>query len=89
MYVSYKGDDLGRQSLHLRPSTVEENQASGVYNTQSKRKRGYDGLEGVFRSVEAKERRQKCLLVVFYIPGSTLLRQLRADPRLSWIRPVL
>lgn len=34
MYASYSGDDLGRPSLHLRPSTVEENQASGVYNTQ-------------------------------------------------------
>lgn len=40
MYASYSGDDLGRPSLHLRPSTVEENQASGVYNTHSKRKRG-------------------------------------------------
>lgn len=29
MYTSYNGDDLGRQSLHLRPSTVEENQSSG------------------------------------------------------------
>lgn len=40
MYVSYSGDDLGRPSLHLRPSTVEQNQVSGVYNTLSKRKRG-------------------------------------------------
>lgn len=39
MYMSYKGDDLGRQSLHLRPSTVEENQASGVITlTQKERK---------------------------------------------------
>lgn len=42
MYVSYNGDDLGRQSLHPRPSTVEENQTSGVHNTHSKRKRGYE-----------------------------------------------
>ncbi len=40
MYASYSAGDLGRPSLHLRPSTVEENRASGVYNTHSKRKGG-------------------------------------------------
>lgn len=40
MYTSYNGDYLGRQSLHPRPSTVEENQPSGVITlTQRERER--------------------------------------------------
>lgn len=57
MYMSYNGDDLGRQSLHLRPSTVEENQASGVITlTQKERKDSVKEALNEFSGVEAKEK---------------------------------
>lgn len=79
MYARYSGDDLGRRSLHLRPSTVEENQASGVYNTHSKRKSGeteaLDELSAAWRpKKEDGSADWWC---------STSLA-----PRLAWIRPV-
>lgn len=59
MYMSYNGDDLGRQSLHLRPSTVEENQASGVITlTQKERKDSVKEALNEF-SVWRPKKRQK------------------------------